>query len=680
MELEEDGFIADGTFKEELFEKDKEAIIQYYREQGYLDAELTDARWDIRWKDKKEKDERVIVITYKVKEGDRYYFDGYDITWDEKYLNPTTHKPLFTKDQIYHFFEYTNSDIGDVFDYGRFQRDRGIINQLYSQRGYIFARVIPEKTTIVLTKENLDEMANSAIQKEYEAKGIDYYHIQELREILAKSPEKKGRKFIHTRFVIAEGDKGYIENIIIKGNKKTLDKVIRREILVKEGQLFNAALVQRSRERIYNLGFFKEVTVDARPGSAEGKMNLIIEVEEQPTGTISLGGGYGTQTGFSIFTEVSENNLNGTGQRISGRVEFGPQRQAVEASWTEPWLFDKPWSLTLSGFYSHRVLLAPALSVSSSQERATYAKDSFGTSIGIGHRFWINWGHYHRFSPVLSRASDPSSMVADSVYLLVSQGWQLKNTLTNGIYYDNRDNVFNTTQGFRWDTWVDVVGSVLGGDDHYNRYNMIFDYFWWPLDYTFFNLIRKNVLRRWRIVFEHRVSLAFSHETGPVYKTQDKTENAYMEPEDLLLLGGYESLRGWNLYDSLFPTQWQDGGKHRILFTTELRLPVEPNLFWLVLFFDAGALYENPNEFVLTDSTSAATKASISDSALTLKHINLSYFRYSWGFGFRLQIPILPLRLYLAKRLIWDPDRGWFKDHPVNSDFQFVFGIGDRRF
>ncbi len=688
MELEEDGFIADGTFQEGLFEKDKDTLIQFYKSQGYLDAEIN-GRWDLRWKNPRKREERVINITYVFKEGEQYFFNGYDVEWDEKFLNKETKKPLFTRDRVFYFFEYTNDDVGSIFDFGRFARDRGIINYLYSQQGYIFARVIPERTTIKLTKEEIAKLKTSAIQKEAEKEGRDYYNIKALEEIYADEPEKRNRKFVHTKFIIAENDKGFIENIIVKGNKKTLDKVIRRELLVVEGELFNAARVQRSRERIFNLGFFKEVNVDARPGSAEGKMNLIIDVEEQPTGTISLGGGFGTQTGFSIFTEVAENNLNGTGQRVSGRVEFGPLRTAIEASWTEPWLFDKPWSLTLSGFYIKRQILAPALSIANQEESSTYERDSVGTSVQVGHRLdnvylfgyrLLNWGHFHRFSPVFSIASNPTSMVDDTVFLLVKQGWQVKNTLTNGLFYDNRDNVFNTTTGWRWDWSVDVVGSVLGGNDHFNRYNVSSQFYWWPLDYTFFNLIRKNILRRWRIVFEHRFSAAFTHETSPVFSSQNRAENPFIEVEDRLYIGGFESLRGWNLFDINYPTAWRDGGSHRLLFGTELRMPVEPSLFWLVLFFDAGALYDNFSEQNFDRNTPTSTIQAVGASSLVANNLALSYWRYSWGFGFRLQIPILPLRIYLARKLIFDPNRGWFRNLPNDSDFQFVFGIGDRRF
>ncbi len=141
--------------------------------------------------------------------------------------------------------------------------------------------------------------------------------------------KKVKRKFVAVEFVIEEGSQAYVDMIIIKGNKKTKDKVIRREIVIKEGELFDSRKLQLSREKVYNLGFFKQVNIDVRPGSREGYMNLIVDVEEQPTGTISLGGGYGTTSGFSIFADVAENNLLGNGQRVGVRFEYGPERTSI---------------------------------------------------------------------------------------------------------------------------------------------------------------------------------------------------------------------------------------------------------------------------------------------------------------------------------------------------------------
>ena len=679
LEHQEDGLISDGTFKEYLFDKDKNTILQVYRENGFTNAVLRNARWDIRWEDD-EREDRVIIITYEIDEGEKFYFSGYRVEWNDQFLNPTTNKPLFSEEELYGYFENSEGSIGDAFDQSKFSRDRGMISYLYSQQGYIFSRVQPKQTIITLNKQSLDEKENSPEQKAAKIDGKPLYPVRKLREILKNRPELLDKKFIFTEFIIAENDIGRIEDIIVKGNKKTKDYVIRREVLVNEDEIFNSALVQRSRERIYNLGFFKEVDVDARPGTKEGMMNLIFTVKEQPTGNISLGGGYGTQTGFSIFTEVSENNFQGTGQRLSGKVEFGPLRTSLETSWTEPYLGGAPWSLTLSGFYSSNTVLAPAVDIASEEEQATYKRVVVGTSVGIGHRFWVNWGHYHRFSPVLSKASDPTSMVDDSIYQLVNQGWQVKNTLTNGIYYDNRDNVFNTTQGLRAELSADLVGSILGGADHYLRVEQSIQYYWWAFDFTFFNLIRKNILRRWRAVFEHRANFTYTHQLAPVYNEQIKADNPYIEVEDRLYLGGYESLRGWNLFDASFPDAWRDGGSHRVLFGTEFRIPVEPSLFWLVWFFDAGALYEEKEQYNIDSSTSQTFIDNLEKSKLTQQNFALDYFRYSWGFGFRLQIPILPLRLYLSKRLIFDRNTNWFRNHPLQSGFDFVFGIGDRRF
>ena len=113
------------------------------------------------------------------------------------------------------------------------------------------------------------------------------------------------RKFVRIDFEIEEGSQAYIENIFIKGNVKTKEKVIRRELLIKEGELFNSFKMQISREKIFNLGFFKQVNFDVRPGSREGYMNLIVDVEEQPTAPFRWGRLRPT-SGFSIFADIGE--------------------------------------------------------------------------------------------------------------------------------------------------------------------------------------------------------------------------------------------------------------------------------------------------------------------------------------------------------------------------------------
>lgn len=682
LQLKENTLLKDGEFREDKFAIDKENIINYYKEKGYLDAVLKEASWEIRWKNPRKKDKRVIVITYKVEEGEQSYFAGYHLDWDKNSLNKETNKPLFTKKKINTYFGFTNNFAGKLFNNTIHNNDISMINYLYSQKGYIFARVIPQKTTFAFTKEEIDKLANSPQQKEKELEKEDYYNITFLRKIYEKKPELHGKTFIHTGLTIAEGDKGYLENIIIKGNTKTKDHVIRREVLMKEGEIFNGELVQRSRQKIHNLGFFKAVNVNVRPGSKEGLMNLIIEVEEQPTGTISLGGGYGTASGFSIFAELGDKNLKGTGQALHGRFEFGPQKLIIKGSWALPWIGGKvPLSLLLSAAYSHKKETAYSIAgLTNSKEVAYYVEDSIGLSIGFQHSFATNWGHYHAIQPSFSKISKPSSMVNDEVYRLVRRGWSFKNVLTNAIYFDNRDNTANPTEGVRFDFSIDLAGSIMGGSSHYMRYEPKFEFFWWPMDFTFFNAIRNNMLRRWRIVFQHRVSTSFTHLLAPLYNKQDPSIDPYIKQNERLAIGGYRTLRGWDPHDSNFPLAWRDGGSHMIMFSNELRIPLEPNIIWFVFYFDIGALFDNPKEYQL-DRLPADVTQSILDSQLTAKNLfSGAYYRYSWGFGVRIQIPILPLRLYFGQRLAWNPAKKLLTPPEGAKEFNFVLGMGDQRF
>ncbi|RHX84976.1 peptide-binding protein [Leptospira stimsonii] len=747
MEMKEEGVFEGGNFKESSFEKDKDTIIAYLKSKGYLDAELMreGTNWEIHWENPEKKDRRVIIVNIKISEGQVYFFNGYTLNHDKTldaegrplFLNKENNppetpkeelKPLLPVKELERNLDYSDADVGVLFDETRFMRDRGTMNELYSSRGYLFAQVIPRRKVISLDRENIEYYENCYTRKTEEERKVceteySQLHIKRLRQLYNTKPELHGKKFVHVDFNIRENNLAYVENVVIKGNKKTQDRVIRRELLFKQGDLFNSSLVNRSRERIYNLGYFKEVNFNMRPGSDQTKMNLIIEVLEQPTGTVSMGGGYGTITGFSIFTEVGENNLNGTGQKISGRIEFGPYRRLFQVTWTEPWLYNKPWSLSLSLFYSSRIYNVGAVSITennnqqSIKEQAIYSRDGVGFTVGIGHRIFINWTHFHRYSPSIYASTNPSSLVSDQVLAEVRRGWQFRSQISNGLAYDIRDNVFNPTQGYDLLFQVDNVGQLLGGQSHFDQYRILAEYYHTWFDYSLFGLFRNNALRRWRVVQEFRSSSLFTFQRVPAYGKQDPIQNPYIQLQDLQFLGGYESLRGWFYNDAKYPTEWRDGAASRMIFGSELRFPIEPSLLWLVTFFDAGALYEEVNRaqgvrrdlfttydqrileaqqkdpvgYALTNSynLTALRKADYTyeqlnnpaNLVLSGNNIALDKFRFSWGVGLRIQIPVLPLRIYFAQKLKYTG----VADHPFtkfDSDnaFQFVFGIGDYRF
>jgi outer membrane protein assembly complex protein YaeT len=830
LDQQESGLLDDGLFQETKFEEDKFKILAYAKSRGFLDAEI-DPRatgYEIRYTNPRRPEEgRVVIITYKLLEGEISYFGGYSLDHDPRSINQELNPPerevrdditpIYNPDVLIRSMEFSEADVGEIFDEGRFFRDRGSLQELYSTQGYVFTQIQPVYINMPFTKETLDKYeACAAVESPTNATDLrckteaEWLDLPALRERLVENPEEEGRNLRHVHFVVRENGLAYIENIIIKGYVKTQENVIRRELLVKEGQLFNSALVNRSREKLINLGYFKEVNLQIRPGSSEDKMNLILDVTEQPTGTISMGGGFGTQSGFSIFTEVGENNLGGAGEKISGRLEYGPLRRSVGIEWTDPWFYEtcedstgsfwrnkmsqfdeaqdfatilktaeslqnqyrsigaviatyvdeadgdeslesldrvkvrvrrlifkyvaeeeecyrsypRPWSLRLGAFYQSTIFqdvspLAVSFDSTDLFEDAEFERNRFGLDIGTSHSFLVNWAHYHSYSPSWSVATRPTSLVNDAVLQEVDLGWQFKSSFTNGVIYNTIDNVFNPTQGFRANHSIEITGQALGGDDHFNRYTASYNYYWWWFDYTFFGFFRNNNLRRWRVVQEVRLKGTFTHETAPFRSTQDKEENPYIEPEDRLYLGGFNTLRGFDPQDDLYPAVWRDGGSHMLLGSTEFRVPIEPSILWLVAFLDSGTVFDNVGEYtgdlkesaenyqevqnlataradrvlaLLADQTNPLTFfqqgyhfRSLRDwndpkrAVLSTRNLALDRALYSWGFGLRIQIPVLPLRLFLAQKLYY-AGGGKFKPIPGEDQFEFVFGIGDVRF
>lgn len=640
MEIEEDGFFSDGSFSQQKYEADRIKILDYMRKEGFRDAEITSSPKEeisFFWKDEK-KEKRAIHIKISVREGKKYFFNGYSIRFDiTKSPDGKEDKPLFRKRELMELFLLDTP--GEIFDDEKFRRDRQSISMMYAGKGHIFARIIPN---------------------------ISYND----KEVVIDKKKFLPGTLIKTEFVIKEGPVAKVENIIIKGNKKTKEKVIRREILIKSGEVFNSFKIQRSRERIYNLGFFKEVNLDARPGSREPFMNLIVEVVEQPTGTISLGGGYGTQSGFSIFTEVAENNLMGNGQRLSGRFEYGPLRKQIQTAFRDPWIVDNlPISMYISVYYVLYTYAVTTVAPGSNID-ATYDKSTFGGSVGFGYRFWIFWGTGISFGVKRSTVLDATGAAADAVFQQISLGPQYQNSVTLSLYRDTRDNVFNTTRGLKTYLSYEITG--WWGDDHFTRLSPTIEYYFTPFHLPY--------LRSHPTVFLLRASADFTFK--PLWdKRNQRVDNSLVELDDKLYVGGVETVRGWDYVDDYFsdyPKQnhWVDGGDHRILYGVEYRIPIEPSIIWFVTFIDAGGLWD-------AYETSAST-VDLGEN-LSKKTLAKDYFVYSYGFGIRIQIPVLPIRLYLAKRVIYKGKREDGSYYGTRGfvdigDLNFVFGIGDVRF
>jgi outer membrane protein insertion porin family len=265
----------------------------------------------------------------------------------------------------------------DLYDQDRIEEDRNQLRRFYLSRGYVDMRVVsagaqydPDKKGIVVTFEvdegeryrvgaveirsSLGTVDAAALQRHLRTQEGDVYNANQVEktiDALSLNLAKSGEPFASVRlradrapdrhvvnliYNIDQGSRLYVERIEIRGNDKTRDHVIRRELEIAEGDAYNRALIERSERRLKNLGFFKVVKITREPGSVAERVVLNVTVEEQPTGNFSIGGGYSTADGLIAQVSVSEKNFLGRGQVIKAAVSFGQYSNGFDVSFVEP--------------------------------------------------------------------------------------------------------------------------------------------------------------------------------------------------------------------------------------------------------------------------------------------------------------------------------------------------------
>jgi len=551
-----------------------------------------------------------------------------------------------------------DDDTDVICDNTLFEKDRHAISFLYASEGHVFARVTPSKKV-----EEREKVVNG---------------------------KKVKRKYVTYDLDVYEGAEAHIEKIFIRGCKKTKEYVVRREVLMKEdvNELFDSYKVQRTRENIYNLGFFKEVNIEMRPGSTSEKLNILINVEEQPTGSISLGGGYGTSTGFSIFTDLGDKNFMGRGEAVNLRLEYGPQKISGTLSYTMPWIFNLPVSFETAVYYSLTTVTTTTLfaNYTGSTDTSNYKVSTIGYYMGPTYRFW----HYYSIGVIWddswSSYLDPTGNCPDEVFTTQELGMQEKRKLKLRFARNTLDNVFYPTRGINSSITVSFVGgTILGGNSHWIRYDPGVEMFYTPFHLPF--------LPKYPCVFEFRANGSFI--TAPldiskVESMQDRFDDPWLKLEDRLTIGGPPGygtsavLRGWEPNSSPLPVSWQNGLFDTITYGSEFRVPIHPQYLWFVLFFDAGSMWTDrfwednmtdEEKYAIAEDKSTGAVADIRD----IGNVNLlRYFRYSYGFGFKIQIPMMPLRFWFAQKALWNGQQNApFK--PIGG-LTFQFSIGDIQF
>jgi outer membrane protein insertion porin family len=571
------GISGSGQFKQEAFERDTQILRFLYYNQGYVKAKVDRPTVQLT------PDRLGLYITFRVEEGEQYKIGEVDFAGDL----------LFPVEKLK---ETSLIDNSEIFAYDLLQKDLNELQALYGDLGYAYANVIP--------RTRFDDK------------------------------EKKAD-------LVFEFSKGEIVNfgrISVTGNSKTRDKVLRRELKIREGEQYHETRKRESLENIQRLGFFEEVNFKtSTPLNQPNIMDIEIVVKERNTGQIQIGAGYSTATGLALQGSVQQTNFRGLGQNLGVSLQLSDQFNQYDVNFTEPYYNDTDWSL---GFRIFR---------NETSGRLDYDEDKTGASLFASHpvgeylRAGVNYTYQ---ASRLKAVKDGNGVtLTDEVLFPIDTASGDASIVGANIEYDTRNDRFRPSKGIYSRLSFSYAGLIGGNLDYYKT----------GADYRFFKKLF------WDVVWRNNFSYA---------KIDSTVAGRDVPFNELYVLGGPYTLRGYRFSTvglRKFSQKLKDrftlppptgsglsdeeatkranrvfGGEQQFLYQTELMFPLirEAEMYG-VGFYDIGAADNNLYE---------------------------EKFYGDWGFGIRWFSPLGPLRFEWGFPISRD------KDYHEASVFEFSIG------
>jgi outer membrane protein insertion porin family len=521
-----------GTYKEETLERDLDGIIAFYLLKGFLQVKVGKPRITT--------DRKGITIRIPIEEGRQFKVGRVEIQGD--LIAPQAE--LFKLVRVY---------VGEIFDREKVRQTISNLTDRYADQGYAFVDVSPE--TILHPDQSLVDLT---------------FHIK-------------------------KGSKVYFERVNILGNTKTRDRVIRRDVMAVEGEVYSLSAMKKSRENLNYLNYFKQVNITTKKGSADDKMVVNVEVEEGPTGSVSGGVGYSTTDKFVGIFSVSQNNLFGRGQRLTASAQLGSISKYYSLSFIEPRLFD-----------TH--ILTGADLYNTYRDYDDYSTKRTGGLVRVGYPLFELVRGYNQYRYELVNTYNIAYTASD--FLKSQAGDSTTSSIYQEIRRDARDNRLDPTRGSDNSGSIEYAGGFLGGSNYFTKYQG--NTLWYTTPF-------------WSLTFSAR---------GRIGYIQENAGHA-IPLEERYRLGGINTIRGFKAY-SIGPKDSQGeviGGNKELIFNFEMLFPIAKEIKLKgLIFFDAGNAWDVGQSYSLTD------------------------LRTSVGFGFRWVSPVGPLRLEWGYNL--DPKEG----------------------
>jgi len=501
METREEGLFSfmsgSGNFKEFNFQTDIERVKYFYKTKGYLQVNVGAPEITVS------EDKKWVFITMRINEGPQFsinniYFQG-EVLFPESELKDK----ISLKSEAIYSEELLRLDIQKL-------------TELYQDEGYAFANVL--RTLQVVPGENK----------------------------------------VDVEFSFEKGKIAYFGKISVKGNTKTRDKVVRRELFIREGMKFSGSALRKSKESVNRLGFFEPNSVLFNTVSPKGRDDVLdvdIQVKERNTGQISLGAGYSTATGGFLQASIAQNNFRGLGQNLSFSLSLSGVQKTFNLGFTEPYLFDSKWTAGGDIFQTENA----------NSDNFTFERKGFNLRVGYPiFDFTRLFATYKYEDTVISNADDPT----------INE--EIENGVASSIRFslirDMRDNAFEPSKGYFLSAAVEYTG--IGWEKEWIRNE---------LDARFYKKVYGDLVFRSRLFGSNLMKIS----DRPIPRSEK------------FALGGARNLRGFDIegVGPFRPVTFADGSVRQVntrgLFSTfatiefEHPLAREAGLKWVV-FADAG--------------------------------------------------------------------------------------------
>jgi outer membrane protein insertion porin family len=576
-----------GTYREDVFQRDIMLIQSYYFDRGYINVKVGDPRMELS------PDRRSMYITVNIEEGQQYRIGELDVKGE-----------LLDSREIY--LERLQAKPGDVFNRTQVAQDVQNIADLYKDKGYAYVNSTPET--------RVDDK----------------------------------RRVVDLAFDIQKGPPVNFERINIRGNSKTRDKVIRREMRIYEGEPYSQRGIDISKRRVNALGFFDKVELTTKRGSADDTMDVNVEVGERQTGAFQIGAGFSSTESFIFQAQISQNNLLGRGTSASLQAQVSGLRQLYMLNYEDPYFLDTNWTFGFNLFNQQRFYLGFT-------RKATGGSLTWGYMLSDNIRMFLTYtlqdvgvvvgGRSNLFTGG-NRSPLPVGSLANLLHSGIISSWRVS------LAHDTRDDRMFPHRGWYNTASAEFAEPAFLSQSQFTRYEGAIRYYypiWGPLTL--------------RLKAEGGLITSRDPQGVPIFERY--------------FVGGIYDVRGYSLYslgpkisvpggqdpDSALKT-FSVGGNLRVLGKAEIEIPIFDKMgIRGVVFTDVGNAYNLEQQYCRLKPAWADVSVDPCKALFPLNSL-----RSSWGFGFRWFSPIGPLRFE------WGLP---YKTLPGEDSIVFEFTIGN---